>query len=198
MLGHPAALEYVLDIERKGSEMTTDRAGENIILIGMPGSGKSTIGVLLAKKMGMGFIDTDILIQSASGQLLYQMIEKDGIEAFIKYEEDVLKKLVCDNCVIATGGSAVYGKAAMEHMAQLGCRVYLDLPSKIIEGRLGNISTRGVVIREGETIEQLYEERAPLYERYADVTVDGAGTPKEVVEHVSGAVGKYKKDRAAL
>lgn len=175
--------------------MEIDGIVDNIILIGMPGSGKSTIGVLLAKRLGMGFIDTDILIQSASGQLLYQMIEKDGIEAFIKYEEDVLKKLVCDNCVIATGGSAVYGGAAMEHMAQLGCRVYLDLPSGVIEGRLGNISTRGVVIREGETIEQLYEERAPLYEKYADVTVDGAGMPKDVVEYVCGAVRKYKKDR---
>lgn len=171
--------------------MKADTAGKNIILIGMPGSGKSTIGVLLAKRLGMGFIDTDILIQSASGQLLYQMIEKDGIEAFIKYEEDILKKLVCDNCVIATGGSAVYGEEAMAHMAELGSRVYLELPSKVIEGRLGNISTRGVVIREGETIEQLYEERAPLYEKYADVTVDGAGTPKEVVGDVCRAVGQY-------
>ena len=176
--------------------MEIDGTVDNIILIGMPGSGKSTIGVLLAKRLGMGFIDTDILIQSASGKLLYQMIEKDGIETFIKYEEDVLKKLVCDNCVIATGGSAVYGRAAMDHMARLGCRVYLDLPSKVIEGRLGNISTRGVVIREGETIGQLYEERAPLYEKYADVTVDGAGMPKDVVEYVCGAVSRYKKDRS--
>lgn len=179
---------------RKGEAMKTDREGSNIILIGMPGSGKSTIGVLLAKRMGMGFIDTDILIQSASGLLLYEMIEKDGIDAFIRYEEDVLRKLVCENCVIATGGSAVYGEEAMAHMARLGCRVYLDLPSKVIEGRLGNIITRGVVIREGETIEQLYEARTPLYEKYADVTVDGEGTPKEVVEAVCEAVGRYRKN----
>lgn len=175
--------------------MEKDRTIDNIIMIGMPGSGKSTVGVLLAKRMGMGFIDTDILIQSASGQLLYQMIERDGIDAFIRYEEDVLKKLVCQNCVIATGGSAVYGEGAMEHMAGLGCRVYLDLPSQVIEERLGNISTRGVVIREGETIGQLYEARAPLYEKYADVTVDGAGTPQEVVEAVCEAVGRYQKGR---
>lgn len=165
----------------------------NITLIGMPGSGKSTIGVLLAKSAGMGFMDTDLLIQSASGRLLYKMIEEDGIESFIKFEEDILKTIVCSNCVIATGGSAVYGTDAMAHMERLGCRVYLKLSSKIIEERLDNIHTRGIVMEKGETVEQLYQARAPLYEKYADVTVDAEGTPEEVVGRVLEAVCKYRK-----
>lgn len=175
---------------KKESEMKTDKIERNIILIGMPGSGKSTVGVLLAKWMGMDFIDTDILIQKASGQMLYQMIEEKGIEAFIKAEEDILKSIQCRHSIVATGGSAVYGPEAMAHMAQLGSRVYLKLSSEIIEGRIGNLSTRGVVIREGETIGELYQERAPLYERYADITVDAAGTPMEVVERIRQAVGR--------
>jgi shikimate kinase len=175
---------------KKESEMKTDKIEKNIILIGMPGSGKSTVGVLLAKWMGMDFIDTDILIQKASGQMLYQMIEEKGIEAFIKAEEDILKSIQCRHSIVATGGSAVYGPEAMAHMAQLGSRVYLKLSSEIIEGRIGNLSTRGVVIREGETIGELYQERAPLYERYADITVDAAGTPMEVVERIRQAVGR--------
>lgn len=176
-----------------GVDASADNScGSNIILIGMPGSGKSTIGVLLAKSAGMGFIDTDLLIQSSSGRLLYKMIEEDGIEAFIRDEEQVLKTVVCDNCVIATGGSAVYGEAAMAHMAKLGRRVYLRLPCKTVEERLGNIRTRGVVMREGETVGQLYEERVPLYEKYADITVDGSGTPEEIVERVLSAVNKAK------
>ena len=170
--------------------MKTDKIEKNIILIGKPGSGKSTVGVLLAKWMGMDFIDTDILIQKASGQMLYQMIEEKGIEAFIKAEEDILKSIQCRHSIVATGGSAVYGPEAMAHMAQLGSRVYLKLSSEIIEGRIGNLSTRGVVIREGETIGELYQERAPLYERYADITVDAAGTPMEVVERIRQAVGR--------
>ena len=170
--------------------MKTDKIEKNIILIGMPGSGKSTVGVLLAKWMGMDFIDTDILIQKASGQMLYQMIEEKGIEAFIKAEEDILNSIQCRHSIVATGGSAVYGPEAMAHMAQLGSRVYLKLSSEIIEGRIGNLSTRGVVIREGETIGELYQERAPVYERYADITVDAAGTPMEVVERIRQAVGR--------
>ena len=170
--------------------MKKEKIEKNIILIGMPGSGKSTVGVLLAKWMGMDFIDTDILIQKASGQMLYQMIEEKGIEAFIKAEEDILKSIQGRHSIVATGGSAVYGPEAMAHMAQLGSRVYLKLSSEIIEGRIGNLSTRGVVIREGETIGELYQERAPLYERYADITVDAAGTPMEVVERIRQAVGR--------
>jgi len=165
----------------------------NIILIGMPGSGKSTIGVLLAKSAGMGYIDTDLLIQNASGQLLYQMIERDGIDAFLQYEENILKTVVCSNCVIATGGSAVYGAEAMAHLARLGHRVYIELPCETVAGRLGNIFTRGVAIRKGSTLKELYEERKPLYEKYADITVDGSGTPAEVMERILEAVKIYKK-----
>lgn len=160
----------------------------NIVLIGMPGSGKSTVGVLLAKSAGMGFIDTDLIIQSHTGRLLYKMIEEDGIESFIASEESAIRGLVCDNCVIATGGSAVYGGAGMEHLKSLGKIVYIRLPWETIESRLVNIRTRGVVMRPGETVKELFEERSPLYEKYADVSVDGEGLPEDVVGRILDAV----------
>ncbi len=157
---------------------------KNIILIGMPGSGKSTVGVLLAKSAGMGFIDTDLLIQSASGRLLYKMIEEDGIEAFIKKESEVIGNLVCDNCVIATGGSAVYGEKGMKNLKSLGVVIYLKLSCDEIKRRLKNIRTRGVVMRQGETVEALYNERIPLYEKYADITVNAGANPEDVVAEI--------------
>lgn len=162
----------------------------NITLIGMPGSGKSTVGVLLAKSAGMGFIDTDLLIQSASGRLLYKMIEEEGIDAFLRTEERVIGGLVCDNCVIATGGSAVYGEGAMEKLSRMGLIVYLKLPCEEVEKRLRNIRTRGVAMRAGETLRQLYEERVPLYEKYAHVTVDAASDPEETVAAILKEVEK--------
>ena len=179
--------EELLQAERSAKEKIPSKRN-NIILIGMPGSGKSTVGVLLAKTLGMGFVDTDLVIQNETGRLLYRIIEEDGITSFIRTEENVLKNLVCENCVIATGGSAVYGEEAMEHMSDLGYRVYLRLPCGKIEKRLGNIRTRGVVMRRGETIKQLYEERIPLYEKYADVTVCGDGTPEDVVFRILDAI----------
>ncbi len=152
----------------------------NIILIGMPASGKSTAGVLLAKTLGYGFIDTDLLIQSEQKALLCDVIAQKGAEEFIAIEERVCASLWAERCVIATGGSAVYGEKAMRHFAEMGTIVYLKLGEKSIEKRLKNIVLRGVVMRrQGETVAELYAERVPLYEKYADVTVDCEGLSLE-------------------
>lgn len=144
----------------------------NIVLIGMPGCGKSTVGVLLAKSMLRDFTDTDLLIQNKYGKSLCEIIEGDGTEYFKEAENKVIASLNTDNCVIATGGSAVYGKDAMKKLKQNGKVIYLKLTPDIIESRIKNIKTRGIAMDKGCTIAQLYTERAPLYEKYADITID--------------------------
>lgn len=148
---------------------------ENIILIGMPACGKSTAGVLLAKKIGFGFIDTDLLIQKREGALLCAILKKRGAEGFIEVEEQVNAELSADRCVIATGGSVVYGEKAMNNLKSLGKTVYLKVGLEELEKRLNgeDIFARGVVMqKKGETLKELLDERAPLYEKYADVTID--------------------------
>ncbi len=164
---------------------------KNIILIGMPASGKSTAGVLLAKTVGYGFIDTDLLIQNEQKSLLCDIIAAKGAEEFIKIEETVLSDLWAERCVVATGGSAVYGERAMRHLQEIGTVVYLKLGEKTIEKRLKNIVLRGVVMRRsGETVADLYAERVPLYEKYADITVDCEGKDAEQTVHaIIEAVG---------
>lgn len=164
---------------------------KNIILIGMPASGKSTAGVLLAKTVGYGFIDTDLLIQNEQKSLLCDIIAAKGAEEFIKIEENVLSDLWAERCVVATGGSAVYGERAMRHLQEIGTVVYLKLGEKTIEKRLKNIVLRGVVMRRsGETVADLYAERVPLYEKYADITVDCEGKDAEQTVHaIIEAVG---------
>lgn len=143
----------------------------NIVLIGMPGCGKSTIGVLLAKIIGYDFVDTDILIQQKENKKLYKIIQENGLEYFKKVENEVNSTLNLTNTVIATGGSVVYGKDAMEHLQKIGTVVYLKVSKEELKNRLGNFETRGVVIENGKTFEDLYEERIPLYEKYANFTI---------------------------
>ena len=158
---------------------------KNIVLIGMPGAGKSTIGVLLAKALLFAFTDTDLIIQSRYGMSLSEIIDKDGTEAFLQIENDVIASCEFFNCVVATGGSAVYGKEAMESLKENGTVVYLNLPVNELQKRLSNIRTRGVAMKKGETIAELYEQRKPLYEKYADITVDCFGlTAEECVEKI--------------
>ena len=158
----------------------------NIILIGMPGAGKSTIGVVLAKKIGYEFIDSDIVIQNRYKKILQELINEYGTDGFEKIENAVNKSLNPQNSVIATGGSAIYGKEAMEHFDSIGTVVYLNLPYEEIEQRLGNLEERGVTIKKGQTLKDLYNERTPLYKKYANLTIDCQGkTIREIVEEIS-------------
>ena len=145
---------------------------ENIVLIGMPGVGKSTIGVVLAKVLGYEFIDADLLIQKAEGKLLREIIEEKGTDGFIEVENRVNSQIRTTHGVIATGGSVVYGKEAMEHLGSIGTIVYLKQNLKPLERRLRNIKGRGVVLKPGQTLAGLYKERVVLYEKYADIIVD--------------------------
>ena len=145
---------------------------KNIVLIGMPGSGKSTLGVLLAKALGLGFLDTDIVIQQREGRMLQDIIDRDGTDAFLLCEERAICSVEPHGCVVATGGSAVYSAKAMEHLGRTGLVVYLRTPYEEISRRLRDISTRGVVLKNGATLRQTYYERAPLYEKYAHLAVD--------------------------
>ena len=138
----------------------------------MPSCGKSTLGVLLAKRLGYRFIDSDLLIQEREGRLLHRIIEEDGKEGFIKIENEVNSQIDEKYAVIATGGSVIYGEEAMENLKRLGKVVYLKIPYDEMCRRLGDFSHRGVVMRKGNTLEEMYAERAPLYEKYADLTVD--------------------------
>lgn len=146
-----------------------------IILIGMPGVGKSTVGVVLAKILGYHFVDADIVIQQREGRLLKDIIECEGVEGFIKIENKINSEINGERTIIATGGSAVYGTEAMEHYKEIGTIVYLKLGFEAIAGRLGNIKNRGVVLKEGQDLKSLYEERCVLYEKYADIIIDEAG-----------------------
>ncbi len=148
---------------------------DNIILIGMPGAGKSTVGVVLAKVLGYGFVDSDLVIQEQEGMRLFQIMEEKGIDGFIQVENLVNSRIRADRCVIATGGSVVYGKEAMEHLRSIGRVIYLRPPFGELRERLGNLKCRGVVLKDGQTLEELYRERTPLYEQYADLVVDEEG-----------------------
>jgi len=163
---------------------------ENIILIGMPGCGKSTLGVLLAKTLLKSFVDTDLIIQEQQGKELYKIIAEKGSDAFAKIENDVVAGIKCRNCVIATGGSVVFGEDAMRNLKSQGTVVYLKLPLHEIERRVRNIRTRGIVMAPGQTLAGVFNERAPLYEKYADVTVHCSRAPLEkTVEKIMRALG---------
>lgn len=144
----------------------------NIVLIGMPGSGKSTVGVLLAKAMKMPFIDTDLLIQKQENCYLQELINARGINEFIKIEENVILGLDAENTVIATGGSAVYSESSIRHLKSNGILVFLNSKIYQLERRLKNMQTRGIAIKSGQTLSHLYNERLPLYKKYADIEID--------------------------
>ena len=156
---------------------------KNVVLIGMPGAGKSTIGVILAKSLLFDFCDTDLSIQKSTGESLCDTIHKIGIDEFINLEEKIICQQKFLNSVVATGGSAVYGEKAMEKLKENGIIVYLKVSPDELQKRITNIHTRGIAMKEGTTISQLYEERAPLYEKYADITVACDGkTAEECVD----------------
>lgn len=163
---------------------------KNVILIGMPGAGKSTVGVVLAKRLGYTFLDSDLVIQQKYGKLLHELIREHGVEGFWKIENDVNAGLTCDRTVIATGGSAIYGAEAMEHLRSIGTVVYLRLTLSQIEERLGDLTERGVTLREGQDLKALYEERTPLYEKYAHVIIDCDGQKvRELVTRIEREIG---------
>ena len=147
----------------------------NIVLIGMPGCGKSTIGVVLAKVLGYRFLDADLLIQEQEGRRLSQIIEEEGIQGFDRIENQVNASIQAERTVIATGGSVVYGREAMEHLGTIGTILYIKLPYEEIQKRLGDLNERGITIKDGQTLLDLYRERVPLYEKYAHLTVETEG-----------------------
>ena len=144
----------------------------NIILIGMPGCGKSTVGVVLAKALGMDFIDSDLVIQKKMGAKLSQLIDEHGDAGFREIENRINAELEAEDSIIATGGSVIYGEDAMRHLKEIGTVIYLKLSCAAVEERLGDLHARGVTIQPGWTLEDLYNERVPLYEKWADLTVD--------------------------
>ena len=159
---------------------------KNIILIGMPGVGKSTIGVVLAKRLGFRFVDSDLVIQNKEGRLLHEIIAEKGVEGFWQTEEEINASIETDYTVIATGGSVIYGSRAMEHFKQIGIIVYLKLSLEAITERLGDLNERGVTLREGQDLAALYAERIPMYERYADITMDCEGLSiREIVAAIA-------------
>lgn len=143
----------------------------NIVLIGMPSCGKSTIGVVLAKAIGYRFVDSDLVIQERTGKLLSEIIDEEGLDTFNQIENDVNASLDYTKAVIATGGSVIYGEKAMEHLRSIGTVVYIELSLATLQERIGDLNARGVSIKDGQTFENLFEERRPLYEKYADVII---------------------------
>ena len=153
----------------------------NISLIGMPGVGKSTAGILLAKALSWNFLDTDVVIQVAEERSLQQIVQSEGLERFTSIEQRHVMSLDRRQCVIATGGSVVYGPAGMEHLKSLGLVVHLDLPIWLLEKRMAGLNGRGPVIAPGQTLPGIHQQRDPLYRHYADTTVDCIGRNHEQV-----------------
>ena len=165
----------------------------NIILIGMPTSGKSTVGVILAKMLGMDFIDTDIVLQKREGSKLRDIIAAQGIDAFLRKEEQAVLSVSARHTVIATGGSVVYGDAAMKHLSENATVVYLKIDLPELKKRLTDVRGRGVVLHEGESLEEMFATRTALYERYSDITVAETGTIEDTVRAVLDAIDSREK-----
>ncbi|WP_330381862.1 shikimate kinase [Defluviitalea phaphyphila] len=158
---------------------------KNIVLIGMPGAGKSTIGIILAKTLGMPFIDTDLIIQKKENKLLQEIIIEKGIDEFLSIEEKTILELNVEGTVIATGGSVVLKPEAMKHLKKNALIIYLKLPYMEIKNRIRNITTRGIAMKKGKTLLEVYDERVPLYERYQDKTIRCMGkNTEDIVEEI--------------
>lgn len=157
---------------------------DNVILIGMPGVGKSTIGVVLAKILGYNFLDSDLVIQDNQKLLLWQIIEQKGLDEFIKIEERVNESINVTKTVIATGGSVVYGVNAMMHFKSIGKIVYIYTDYNQLVSRLGDFKNRGIAIKSNQTLYDLYLQRCPLYEKYADITVKNNDSITEVINDI--------------
>lgn len=165
---------------------------DNVILIGMPGSGKSSVGVVLAKALGYRFVDADLLIQEQEGALLQDILNEKGVEKFLDIEGDVLASIQCEHTVVAPGGSCICRDYAMEHLRELGTVVYLQLTYPEVERRIHNLASRGIALQPGQTLRDVYDYRVPLYERYAHITVRADGqTLAETVEAVKQALAAY-------
>ena len=163
----------------------------NITLIGMPASGKSTVGVLLAKRLGFSFLDVDLMIQEKTGKLLKEIIAQEGMEGFLRVEERINQTIQAVHTVIAPGGSVIYGPKAMKHLKDISQIVYLKLSYEEVVRRLGDLTDRGVAVREGMTLRDLYQERVPLYESYADLTIcEGDRGPGAVVDELRAIMEK--------
>jgi shikimate kinase len=170
--------------------MSPSAIPRNLVLIGMAGVGKSTVGVLLAKALSRPFVDTDLIIQAAEGRRLQDILDADGLDAFRRTEERHVLALDVRDAVIATGGSVVYSDAAMAHLKRYGVAIYLQLDPATLEARVRQADPRGLAIAPGQTFQELYRERKPLYERHADITIDCAGlTHDEVVARIVRALG---------
>lgn len=166
----------------------------NIILIGMPGCGKSTVGIVLAKVLGYHFIDSDLLIQEKENRLLSELISLYGHEGFNQIENDVNASIHAENTVIATGGSVIYGKEAMAHLREIGTVVYLRLPYEEIRSRLGDLEERGISMQKDQTLEDLYREREPFYQEYGHIMVDVEGLSiRESVMRIKNEILEYNK-----
>lgn len=164
--------------------MIMDNKRDNIILIGMPSCGKSTVGVVLAKAIGYRFVDSDLVIQERTGRLLSEIIDEEGLDRFNEIENRINASLDYHKTVIATGGSVIYGKEAMEHLRSIGRIVYLKLSYETLCDRIGDLTARGVAIKEGQSFEELMKEREPLYEEYAEITVDADNLSIREVVHL--------------
>ncbi len=163
----------------------------NVVLIGMPGCGKSTLGVLLAKAMRMDFVDTDLIMQNRAGKPLQQMVDELGVDGFSKAEEDCICSLNLENTVIATGGSVALEERAMKHLAKTGVIVFVKLTYETIEGRLKNISTRGITLKKGQTLRDLYDYRQPFYHRWGQVIAQA--DEQDIEETVEMLVSRLKE-----
>ena len=186
-----AELDVRLAIPSAQSACGMEISMKNLVLIGMPGAGKSTVGVVLAKQQGYHFVDSDLVIQEETGLLLHEIIEQQGDDGFRQVENRINAGLAVRHSVIATGGSVIYGREAMQHLKIIGVVIYLKLSCESIAARLGDLRERGITLREGQTLQQLYDERVPLYERYADITVDCENKSiREIVAEIAARLPK--------